>query len=103
MMLSAKCPNCNGTIKFDSEHVVTFCPFCGSHIDNMTDFVKQAIDLSLEEKRHNMQIETIEKDIKREQVKGTITNIPLIIKLIVGLPTIILFFILLLKLINLFS
>lgn len=70
-MLSIKCPNCGGTVQFDENHIATFCSFCGSHLPDMTEYVKKSADLEIEQKRHRMVIETLDKDIERQQIKNS--------------------------------
>ena len=97
-MLSIKCPNCGSTIKFEENHIATFCSFCGSHLPDMTEYVKKASQLELEKNQHRMEIETIDKDIERQRVIGKVNNTYMIIKLVIGVPLMIAFFVLLFKL-----
>ena len=99
-MLSIKCPNCGGTVQFDEQHIATFCSFCGSHLPDMTEYVKKAAELEIEKKQHHMTIETLDKDIERQQIRGRVNNTSMIIKAVICVPLIILFFILLYKAIS---
>ena len=85
ILFSIRCPNCGGTVIFDKDHVATFCSFCGTHLPDMTEYVKRSIDLEIEQKQHSMNIETIDKEIKKEKVKSvtsTISNTFDLIKMI---------------------
>ena len=68
-MLSVKCPSCGGTVQFDESHIATFCSFCGSHLPDMTDYVKKAAELDIKQKQHIIDMETMDKEAehKREQ------------------------------------
>lgn len=99
-MLSIKCPNCGSTVKFDENHIATFCSFCGSHLPDMTEYVKKASQLEIEKTQHQMTIETIDKDIERQRVTGKVNNTYMIIKLAIGAPLIIFFFVMMFILIS---
>jgi len=81
-MLSVHCPNCGGTNIFDeTKSIPTYCGFCSAHLPDMTQFVKDSLkveanrkQLDLDRQRHDMEIETLNKQIKKEKAdnRGTI-------------------------------
>ena len=84
-MLSIKCPNCGGTVQFDEQHIATFCSFCGSHLPDMTNYVEEAIKINQERERHQMEMEKLDKKMKREKrenISDFIASIPVIILVI---------------------
>lgn len=81
-MLSIKCPNCGGTVQFDENHIITFCSFCGSQLPDMSSYVEQAMKLSVEEKRHNMEMQKMEKQMKRDALDNKLDAIGLVLKII---------------------
>lgn len=84
-MLSMKCPNCGGTVQFDEKHIATFCSFCGSHLPDMSDYVRKTLDLDIKQKYHEMDMQTADKEIRKEKVKtvtSSIGNVFHIIKLV---------------------
>ena len=91
-MLSMKCPSCGGTIHFDENHIATFCSLCGAHLPDMTDYVKKASNLTIEQKQHSMNMETMDKEIQREQNITRQVNTRNIVNLITKLPFILLAF-----------
>ena len=103
-MLSMKCPSCGGTIHFDENHIATFCSFCGAHLPDMTDFVKKSANLNIEQKQHSMHMETMDKEMQREQNMTKQANTRNIVNLITKLPLILLiafFFYMLFKMMSL--
>ena len=76
-MLSFSCPKCGGTTKFDeTKEVPTYCMFCGAHLPDMTEFVKESLRLGLDQKqltvdreRHNMSMEEVDQQIRYEKTK----------------------------------
>ena len=78
-MLSVHCPNCGGTNIFDeTKKIPTFCGFCGAHLPDMTQFVKDSLkieanrkQLDLDRQRHAMEIETLDKQIKKEKTNNS--------------------------------
>lgn len=76
-MLSVHCPSCGGTNIFDeTKQIPTYCAFCGKHLPDMTTFVQESLKLGLDKQqldidrqRHQMELETIDKDIKRTKAK----------------------------------
>ena len=97
-MLSIKCPSCGGTVQFDEQHIATFCSFCGSHLPDMTDYVKKVAELELEKKQHIIDMETMEKELKKERIKNSPEKSRLIALIIVTTPIFIIIFWLLTKL-----
>lgn len=73
--LSFQCPHCGASIKFDSAHIATFCSFCGTHLPDLTDYVKNTIALGIEKEKHVMAMETADKEIRREQIKSKAVNL----------------------------
>ena len=79
-MLSIHCPNCGGTNIFDeTKNIPTYCGFCSAHLPDMTEFVKKSLDLKVDEQyldldrqRHNMEMETMEKQIKKSKATKSI-------------------------------
>ena len=70
MDLSINCNKCGATNKFDENHIPTFCSFCGASLPDMKPYVQDAIKLSLERKRHEMHMETADKEIKKEKIRS---------------------------------
>lgn len=70
MQLSINCSKCGATNKFDQESIPTFCSFCGAALPNMLPYVEDAIKITLERQRHEMQMESADKDIKKEQIRS---------------------------------
>lgn len=70
MELSINCSRCGATNKFDQEHIPTFCSFCGAALPDMKPYVQDAIKITLERQRHAMDMETMDKEIRKEKVKG---------------------------------
>ena len=76
-MLSFSCPKCGGTTKFDeTKEVPTYCMFCGAHLPDMTEFVKESLKLGLDRKqlnldreRHNMNMEEVDQKIRWEKTR----------------------------------
>lgn len=68
-MLSIKCPTCGGTVQFDESHIATFCSFCGAHLPDMTDYVKKAAELDIQQRQHAMDMETMEKEAARRHME----------------------------------
>ena len=72
-MLSFHCPKCGATTKFDEKkEVPTYCMFCGAHLPDMDNFVKEALRLKQDEtqlshdrERHEMEIKSVDKQIER--------------------------------------
>lgn len=82
-MLSIHCPSCGGTNIFDeTKQIPTYCAFCSAHLPDMTKFVQDSLKLGLDTKRHTMQLETMDKEIKKERVKTSTEKLRLIIILI---------------------
>ena len=80
-MLSIYCPKCGATVKFDEDQIPTFCSFCGAHLPDMTDFVKENLKLEIDKKRldldrqrHEMQMETMDKEIKKVKSGNFVEN-----------------------------
>lgn len=71
-MISVKCHNCGGIIHFDEEHIPSFCSFCGSPIKETKEYIDKAIDLKIEKQMHDMDMELLDKEIRKERIK----NIP---------------------------
>ena len=68
-MLSAKCPTCGGTNIFDEKkQIPTYCSFCGGHLPDMTKFVQESLQLGLDKQRYTMEINKMDKEIKRAKV-----------------------------------
>lgn len=75
-MLSIHCPSCGASIIFDeSKQIPTFCSFCGAHLPDMTNYVQEALKLkldkeflNLDEQRHSMEMETINRQIQKEKI-----------------------------------
>ena len=77
-MLSVQCPKCGGTNIFDeSKQIPTYCAFCASHLPDMTTFVKESLKLNLEKQHHAMELEKMNKEIKRERVSTSVDKIKL--------------------------
>lgn len=75
-MLSVNCPNCGGTNIFDEKkQVPAYCSFCGSHLPEMTTFVKEALKLGLDKQYHNMDMEKMDKEIKKVRVQNSSTKL----------------------------
>lgn len=78
-VLSMKCPNCGGTVFFTSSKIATHCSFCGSALPDLKDYVVESAKLNIEQKRHAMQIETIDKETKKQRIMSSAKLIPMII------------------------
>lgn len=85
-MLSVHCPSCGGTNIFDeTKRIPTYCAFCGAHLPDMTEFVKESLKLGInkqyldldrqylehDRQRHEMELETMDKDIRRTRVRSS--------------------------------
>lgn len=68
-MLSIKCPNCGGTVRFDESHIATICCFCGSHLPEMTDYVKKSANLKIQQQQHAMDMETIAREAEKKRLE----------------------------------
>ena len=68
-MLSVHCPKCSGTNIFDeTKQIPTYCAFCGAHLPDMTTFVQESLKLGLDKQHHSMDLEKMDKEIKKERV-----------------------------------
>lgn len=84
-MLSLKCPYCGGSLYFEKEHPMTFCPYCGSHLPDMTQYVQNAVNFEFVKQEHQMNMESMDKQIKRDKINSVIktgTNIVELVRLI---------------------
>lgn len=81
-ILSYKCPSCGGTVLFDSDHIATYCTFCKAHFPDLTNFVLKAAELELDKTQHAMEMETADKEIRKEQIKASKSKISDISELI---------------------
>ena len=70
MQLSINCPKCGANNKFDENNIPTFCSFCGATLPDMQPYVHEAIKLKFEKQRHEMDMETEDKIIHRERLRG---------------------------------
>ena len=93
-MLSIHCPSCGGTNIFDeTKYVPTYCAFCGSHLPDMTQFVQESLKLGLDKKRlkldqqrHEMKVEELDKEITKEKVKTFGSSFDSAVLLIIMIP-----------------
>ena len=99
-MLSIYCPNCGATVKFDKDQIPTFCSFCGAHLPDMTDFVKDNIRLevdkrylNLDRQRHQMRIEELRKESKAKRTPDGTVLVKAVVCIIVLLLTAIFVFV----------
>ncbi|MBP5729421.1 MAG: hypothetical protein J6Y48_20325 [Clostridia bacterium] len=77
-MLSVHCPKCNATTKFDeTKEIPTYCMFCGAHLPDMSNYVREALKLGLDKQhldidrqRHEMTMEEMNTDIRRTKVRN---------------------------------
>lgn len=70
-MLSVHCPSCGGTNIFDeTKQIPTYCAFCGAHLPDMTEFVKESLKLGLDKQHHSMDMEKADKEIEKERIKS---------------------------------
>jgi len=105
-MLSLKCPHCGGTIYFEKEDPISFCQFCGSHLTNMDGYVSKAVEFEFTKQEHNMNMETMEKEIKQSKINAfsnTTTSIVEIIKYtaaIIAIGAVVYFFVSLINIIK---
>lgn len=79
-MLSVHCPNCGGTNIFDeTKQIPTYCGFCSAHLPDMTTFVQESLKLGLDKQHHQMDLEKMDKQIKRERVNTSTTKLKIIV------------------------
>lgn len=96
-MLSVHCPNCGGTNIFDeTKQIPTYCAFCASHLPDMTEFVQESLKLSLDKQHHKMDMEKMDKEIKKERIESSTHKIIFLILFVF----IIIFGIIMVKIIN---
>lgn len=82
-MLSINCKNCGATNKFEEDSIPSFCSYCGAALPNMLPFIEEAIKISQERQRHEMEIEKLNKHIKKEKTKNFSNTLELILVIIV--------------------
>ena len=68
-MLSIKCKTCGATNTFKEDEIPSFCSFCGAALPNMLPFVEEAIKISQERERHKMEMEKLDKTLRKEKAK----------------------------------
>jgi uncharacterized Zn finger protein (UPF0148 family) len=96
-MLSLKCLYCGGSLYFEKEHPMTFCPYCGSHLPDMTQYVQKAVNFEFVKQEHAMHMESEDKEIKKTKVKGIFGNLELILSIVICLLIMLPILILILK------
>lgn len=74
-MMSVQCKKCGATNLFDeTKNVPTYCSFCAAHLPDMTQFVKDSLKLNIDKQRNTLEINRLDKEIKKEKVSN-ISNI----------------------------
>ena len=84
-MLSVQCPKCGSTNIFDeTKQVPTYCAFCAAHLPDMTTFVKESLKLGLDKQYHAMELERMDKEIKKERVDTSLDKLKIIAIIVLG-------------------
>lgn len=85
-MLSVHCPNCGGTNIFDeTKQIPTYCAFCAAHLPDMTTFVQESLKLGLDKQHHQMELEKMDKEIKKERVDTSLDKLKIIAIIVVSI------------------
>jgi uncharacterized Zn finger protein (UPF0148 family) len=73
--LGAKCSNCGAAVPPSIDgHVIAHCPYCGNALPDMKPFIEEAARLRQEHQRHQMQLETMDREMQKTDLEIRKTN-----------------------------